>query len=143
MILTTNRVTAFDEAVQSRIHLGIKYEPLSRKAKGEVWRSFLEQANAAAGKGKEPRITDSQLDDLSRRDFNGRQVKSHLIRQACMKFLTWYQIKNTVRMAYALAIAKGNPLGYEHLIDAIEANEDFDDDFRGGGGRSEAMKAYS
>ena len=57
--------------------------------------------------------------------------------------LTSYQIKNTVRMAYALAIAKGKTLGYEHLMDAIEANEDFDDDFRGGGGKSEAMKAYS
>ena len=36
MILTTNRVTAFDDAVQSRIHLGIKYEALSEKAKEEV-----------------------------------------------------------------------------------------------------------
>ena len=89
MILTTNRVTAFDEAVQSRIHLGIKYEPLSRKAKGEVWRSFLEQANAAAGKGKEPRITNSQLDDLSRRDFNGRQVRLHINMSFSGNFLTW------------------------------------------------------
>ena len=75
MILTTNRVTAFDEAVQSRIHLGIKYEPLSRKAKVEVWKNFLGQANAASGKGKETRITSSQLEDLSRKDFNGRQVR--------------------------------------------------------------------
>ncbi|KAL2056976.1 hypothetical protein ABVK25_002715 [Lepraria finkii] len=124
MILTTNRVTAFDEAVQSRIHLGIKYEPLSRKAKAEVWTNFLEQANVAGGKGKATRITPSQLEDLSRRDFNGRQIK------------------NTVRMAYALAIAKSAPLGYAHLIDAIEANEDFDDDFRGGGGKSDAMNSY-
>ena len=86
MILTTNRVTAFDEAVQSRIHLGIKYEPLSRKAKAEVWKSFLEQANAAAGKGKEPRITNAQLDDLSRRDFNGRQVRPHLAYQTRIIF---------------------------------------------------------
>ena len=86
MILTTNRVTAFDEAVQSRIHLGIKYEPLSRKAKGEVWKSFLEQANAAAGKGKEPRITNAQLDDLSRRDFNGRQVRLPLVCQTRIIF---------------------------------------------------------
>jgi hypothetical protein len=45
-------------------------------------------------------------------------------------------------MAYALAIAKSAPLGYEHLIDAIEANEDFDDDFRGGGGKSGALNSY-
>ena len=77
MILTTNRVTAFDEAVQSRIHLGIKYDPLSRKAKAEVWTNFLEQANVACGKGKATRVTPSQLEDLSRRDFNGRQVRFH------------------------------------------------------------------
>lgn len=43
------------------------------------------------------------------------------------------QIKNTVRMAHAFATAKGIPLGYDHLMAAIEANEDFDNDFRGAG----------
>lgn len=46
MILTTNRVTAFDEAVQSRVHLGIKYEALGRKAKGEVRESIFTISNA-------------------------------------------------------------------------------------------------
>jgi len=36
MLLTTNRVTTFDDAVHSRIHLGIKYDVLSKKAKKEV-----------------------------------------------------------------------------------------------------------
>jgi len=44
-------------------------------------------------------------------------------------------------MAYALAVAKDTPLGYEHLVDAIEANQDFDNDFRGAGA-AETMKAY-
>ena len=36
MLLTTNRVTTFDDAVQSRIHLGIKYDVLKSKARAEV-----------------------------------------------------------------------------------------------------------
>jgi len=45
-------------------------------------------------------------------------------------------------MAYALAVAKDKPLAYEHLMDAIEANQDFDNDFRGSGA-AEAMKHYT
>ena len=45
-------------------------------------------------------------------------------------------------MAYALATAESRPLKYSDLIDAIEANADFDDDFKGGAGHGEAMRAY-
>ena len=44
-------------------------------------------------------------------------------------------------MAFALAVAENAPLGYKHLVDAIEANQDFDADFRGAGA-AEAMKHY-
>lgn len=76
MILTTNRVTAFDEAIQSRIHLGIKYEPLSRKAKAEVWTNFLKQATSASKIRKVSKISNKQLDELSKKEFNGRQVST-------------------------------------------------------------------
>ncbi|CAF9912370.1 hypothetical protein IMSHALPRED_000298 [Imshaugia aleurites] len=115
MILTTNRVTVFDEAVQSRIHLGIKYDQLSKRAKAEIWTAFILQANKVSTTGEGGKLSTKQLDDLSRREFNGRQIK------------------NTVRMAHAFATAKGIPLGYDHLMAAIEANEDFDNDFRGAG----------
>ncbi|CAD6566684.1 MAG: hypothetical protein ASARMPREDX12_008793 [Alectoria sarmentosa] len=115
LILTTNRVTVFDEAVQSRIHLGIKYDQLSKKAKAEIWTAFIKQANKVSTTGEGAKLSPKQLDDLSRREFNGRQIK------------------NTVRMAHAFATAKGIPLGYDHLMAAIEANEDFDNDFRGAG----------
>ena len=45
MILTTNRVTAFEHAVQSRTHLGIKYEALSKRAREEVRISDLQPEN--------------------------------------------------------------------------------------------------
>lgn len=75
MILTTNRVTVFDEAVQSRIHLGIKYDQLSKKAKAEIWSAFIQQANKVSTTGQGAKLSSKQLDDLSRREFNGRQVR--------------------------------------------------------------------
>ena len=75
MILTTNRVTVFDEAVQSRIHLGIKYDQLSKKAKAEIWTAFIQQANKVSTTGEGGKLSAKQLDDLSRKEFNGRQVR--------------------------------------------------------------------
>lgn len=41
MLLTTNRVTEFDPAALSRIHLKLKYGDLNAAAKSEVWTNFL------------------------------------------------------------------------------------------------------
>lgn len=37
LFLTTNRVTTFDEAFQSRIHIGLRYGKLDIKAKKGIW----------------------------------------------------------------------------------------------------------
>jgi len=41
MFLTTNRVQTFDDAITSRIHLMMKYEPLSPDYRRIVWQSRL------------------------------------------------------------------------------------------------------
>jgi hypothetical protein len=43
MILTTNRITSLDIAVQSRIHLAIQYQDLTRDQKCNIFESFLKQ----------------------------------------------------------------------------------------------------
>jgi hypothetical protein len=43
MILTTNRITSLDIAVQSRIHLAIRYDDLTRQQKRNVFQMFLKQ----------------------------------------------------------------------------------------------------
>jgi hypothetical protein len=43
MILTTNRITSLDIAVQSRIHLAIQYQDLSKDQKCNIFESFLKQ----------------------------------------------------------------------------------------------------
>ena len=93
------------------------------------------------GKGDENHAQSAGRSEQERLQWTTGKIPSCLLVPHAF-FQHRMQIKNTVRMAYALAIAKSAPLGYAHLIDAIEANEDFDDDFRGGGGKSDAMNSY-
>src|SRR5271154_4740276 len=43
MFLTTNRVTTFDDAFQSRIHFAMKFGDLSTQAKKKIWNNSLEK----------------------------------------------------------------------------------------------------
>jgi len=70
MFLTTNRVQTFDEAIASRIHLMIKYEPLSEANRRIVWNNFLRKAEAE--------VTVDKLKALARKKFNGRDVGNSL-----------------------------------------------------------------
>jgi hypothetical protein len=72
MLLTTNRVTEFDLAALSRIHLKIKYDDLTSSAKSEVWRNFLARACTSYGA---PSISDDELKRLSNTHLNGREVR--------------------------------------------------------------------
>jgi SpoVK/Ycf46/Vps4 family AAA+-type ATPase len=69
MFLTTNRVKTFDDAITSRVHMMLKYEPLSDTNRRIVWEGFLGRAGA--------RYTDSELEWLARKPFNGREVRLH------------------------------------------------------------------
>jgi len=72
LFLTTNRVQSFDEAMVSRIHLALKYEPLRRDAREAVWRYFLEQAETKNGR---PALRRSVIDGLAEKHLNGREVR--------------------------------------------------------------------
>jgi hypothetical protein len=71
MILTTNRVTEFDPAALSRIHLKVKYDDLNSNAKSEVWKNFLSRACTAYG---EAIIADDDLKRLRNTYLNGREA---------------------------------------------------------------------
>jgi ATP-dependent Clp protease ATP-binding subunit ClpA len=43
MILTTNRITSLDIAVQSRIHLAIRYDDLTEQQRRNIFTMFLSQ----------------------------------------------------------------------------------------------------
>ncbi|KAG8531062.1 uncharacterized protein KY384_004419 [Bacidia gigantensis] len=124
MILTTNRVQVFDDAIKSRIHLGVKYDDLNQKARAKVWATFIARADNTTKQGLKSTVTDKQIQELAQRPSNGRQIK------------------NTVRIAHALAASKNKPLAYEDLTSALDANEDFDNEHRGIGLPPNAANSY-
>jgi hypothetical protein len=71
LFLTTNRVSNFDDAIISRIHLMLRYEALSKDSKTQIWKSFLARAPAKYGPAK---VNTKELDQLAARSSNGRQV---------------------------------------------------------------------
>jgi hypothetical protein len=71
MFLTTNRVADFDDAIESRIHLGVKYKPLGLDTRTVIWESFLKTANPT-GDG----VSRKEIEELAQKPLNGRQVES-------------------------------------------------------------------
>ncbi|KAI0752549.1 P-loop containing nucleoside triphosphate hydrolase protein [Daedaleopsis nitida] len=106
LFLTTNRITAFDEAFLSRIHVALHFGELSTAAKAQVWRAFLRKAS----------VPDADLGEdlvlqLAARDVNGRQIK------------------NACRTARSLALSRGETLGFAHLVETLDAMEEFTAEF--------------
>jgi AAA+ superfamily predicted ATPase len=76
LFLTTNRVETFDEAFQSRIHMGIRYENLQPNARKKIWQHHVGKVEAMAKKPESAKpISEADFDELSRRNMNGRQVR--------------------------------------------------------------------
>lgn len=124
LFLTTNRVETFDDAFQSRIHMGLRYEELSHHAKREIWRMFLRKVREMDG----AEMVEFQEDDyntLARKDLNGRQIK------------------NAVRTAQALAVNMQQKLSMEHIKRVLDVAEGFERDLRGGSGYEDAMRSYT
>ncbi|KAI1788460.1 P-loop containing nucleoside triphosphate hydrolase protein [Ganoderma leucocontextum] len=106
LFLTTNRITAFDEAFLSRIHVALHFSELSVAAKVQVWRAFLTKAGVS-----ESEVDDALVQKLAVRDVNGRQIK------------------NACRTAQSLAASRGESLGFVHLTETLDAMEEFTAEF--------------
>ncbi|KAF2833877.1 P-loop containing nucleoside triphosphate hydrolase protein [Ophiobolus disseminans] len=89
LFLTTNRAETIDPAFKSRIHFTLAYPNLSTEAKCDLWKVFI-----ARGPTQQlPQwVDDDFLEQVAEHDMNGRQIK------------------NAVRVAYALAHDKKRDL---------------------------------
>jgi SpoVK/Ycf46/Vps4 family AAA+-type ATPase len=85
LFLTTNRVSQFDEAILSRIHIMHRYEDLTKDARRQVWRNFLSSSGDAA-------VTDKELEELVIYKLNGRQ-ESYLTESSAFVPLTFFSDK--------------------------------------------------
>jgi hypothetical protein len=138
MLLTTNRVRDFDDAIQSRIHLALGYSPLGVDTRRGIWNTFLQNAITAEGKAD---YSDENLDDLAKYDLNGRQVGTcfvEVMSSYANRFLL--QIRNVVRAAHALASQEGAVTSFYHLEIVIDSGKEFETDAQGGS--SEVMRSY-
>lgn len=91
LFLTTNRVETFDEAFQSRIHMGIRYDQLQPKARRKIWQHHVGKVEKMSEKaeGQECKMkpfTEADFDELSKRNMNGRQVCVYFY----MQLLWWW-----------------------------------------------------
>lgn len=77
IFLTTNRVATFDEAFESRIHIGIRYGELDIKARKSVWKLFINKVRALPNVDV-AEITEEDYSRLSNFAVNGRQVQNAL-----------------------------------------------------------------
>ncbi|KAL9129214.1 MAG: hypothetical protein Q9217_002283 [Psora testacea] len=110
MFLTTNRVSDFDEAILSRIHLMLKYQELGSGVRSQIWKHMLHQAHTSQGRAV---IADKEMEGLAKAKLNGRQIK------------------NVVAIAHALATKKNTRVAYPHLVQAVKASENFIREFNG------------
>jgi SpoVK/Ycf46/Vps4 family AAA+-type ATPase len=106
IILTTNRITSLDVAVQSRMHLAIQYKDLSEQQKKSIFKKFLDDIPKDYIRDRD--MIDRQLDWVCKRvDLNGRQIR------------------NIVSGAQALATSERQKLSYDHLSVVYDATSDF------------------
>ncbi|KAF8334365.1 P-loop containing nucleoside triphosphate hydrolase protein [Amanita rubescens] len=104
LFLTTNRVSVFDEAFQSRIHVSIHYPDLTSDARKEIWMGFLRKVK----QDESDSLTPEQIRDLAERDINGRQIK------------------NIVKTASALAKGRNQTVNYAHLVEVLDIMVQFE-----------------
>ncbi|KAI8276246.1 hypothetical protein K4K56_001138 [Colletotrichum sp. SAR 10_98] len=100
MLLTTNRVEAFDPAFESRIHLTINYPALDFDSRLHVWKVFIDRRKVDESGALEPRqfrLEEEDFKTLAKLELNGREIK------------------NVVKTASLLAVSNGAPLGIEHV----------------------------
>jgi len=166
LFLTTNRVETFDEAFQSRIHMGIRYDNLPAKARKKIWQHHVgkvekmrREAEAEAEKkgeskkkekdGKDEKevkpFTEADFDELSKRNMNGRQARItiELVCVDCFANQKKIQIKNTVKTSQSIALAEKSVFSMEYVKRVLDVAEAFEDDMRGGKGYRDAMRQYT
>ncbi|KAF4624368.1 hypothetical protein G7Y89_g13805 [Cudoniella acicularis] len=114
LFLTTNQIAQFDVAVQSRIHIALKYEPLSEIQTSEIFMQFLNQLNEKKQVKNLRSIESWVQSDIIRRKagFDGRQIR------------------NIISCAMNLARAEYRQLEKDDLLKVVDIVRDFKTEFK-------------
>jgi hypothetical protein len=114
LFLTTNQIAQFDVAVQSRIHIALKYEPLNEAQTSAIFMQFLNQLQEKNKVRSLSKIEEWLESDLLRRkaSFDGRQIR------------------NIVSCAMSLARAEDRSLEKDDLVKVVDIVRDFKTEFQ-------------
>ncbi|KAK3901240.1 ATPase family AAA domain-containing protein 3B [Staphylotrichum tortipilum] len=104
LFLTTNRVTTFDDAFKSRIHIPIRYTDLTVESRRKIWRHFCGLVPGGVD------IDEKGLTKLAETDLNGRQIK------------------NAIKAAESLAAFDGAKLDLKQLLQITKIQAMFESD---------------
>jgi SpoVK/Ycf46/Vps4 family AAA+-type ATPase len=107
-ILTSNRVSTFDEAFKSRIQLALHYEPLTRPQREQIWRNFFHRLKSIEEDNIDYDDVERYIGELSEREMNGRQIR------------------NVITTARQWAQFQGKTMMASHLKYAIKVTSKFD-----------------
>lgn len=69
LFLTTNRVSTFDDAFKSRVHVPLKYDDLSVDSRKRIWKNFLSKQDRV-------QLDETGYESLAQANINGRQIKN-------------------------------------------------------------------
>jgi SpoVK/Ycf46/Vps4 family AAA+-type ATPase len=106
LILTSNRVGAFDEAFKSRIQLALRYPDPDPSFRKKVWMNFFDMLEIDEEDVDLDELKE-HLDELADLDMNGRDIR------------------NALTTARQLALYKNKTLGWSYLSQAVNAAKDF------------------
>jgi hypothetical protein len=100
LILTTNRVGEFDEAIKSRVHCALYYPPLDKKNTLKVWKmnlDRLDRQNSSADSKLHIQFERKEIEEFAKAHWkdgnrwNGRQIKNAF--QAAVALADWDNLK--------------------------------------------------
>lgn len=106
VIITSSRVSRFNEAVRSHINLALHYPALTSHQRYFIWKQFVSQLELSQ---TDADISDlyEQAESLGEKKLNGRQIRN-IFTNAC-RYARWKKV----------------PLNYYHIKHMIEVSERF------------------
>jgi AAA+ superfamily predicted ATPase len=107
IIMTTNRITSLDVAVESRIHLAIRFRDLGPKDKLHIFQNILDEVVGE--------------DNVERREEMDAKIEKILKRSR----INGRQIRNIVTSANLLAKWKKKKLNFSHIDEVYDITEEF------------------
>jgi AAA+ superfamily predicted ATPase len=125
IIMTSNRVGVFDEAVRSRINLAVRYPQLTKDQSSAIFNYFINQLGSNVEHCLEGRY-EVVVDATNNSNLNGRQIRNVI--SAALSLARYEASKTGATLGNNFSETEGQIfLEENHIRQVCEAVTDFDD----------------